>query len=217
MVSLKNEFIKLTPSERLYQCPFPIIGLTGGIASGKTTFANYFETLGITVINADLLIKKIYQDQSTIDYISSHFPNVVKNNQIDFKQLRELAFKDASTKQQLETYLYPKLPTAFNRELSVKPNTTLVLYDVPLLFEKKLQHLFDLILVISVNSLEQIRRVTARDQISSDLAKDIIANQLPLSEKLKLADVVIDNSDSSIPPERNADLQNFIKSYLTLQ
>ena len=187
--SLKNEFITLKIEQRLYQCPVPIIGLTGGIATGKSFFANYLSQRGLPVISADDLIKNIYDWPETKDWL-------LKNN-LPSKgtKLREMVFNDPDLKIKLENYLYPQLPKSFLYFFSRLKNPKVIIYDVPLLFEKKMELLFDQVVLVYASKTEQIKRLMQRDHISNDLALKMLQSQIPIEEKKLKTKWVIDNDD----------------------
>src|SRR5690606_10016346 len=113
LLKLKSELCRLTPKTRLYNVEVPIIGLTGGIATGKTTVAKKFENLGALVINADLLVKQIYQTSEAFDFVSTHFKNAIINSKIDFTLLRKEVFKDDESKSLIEKFIYPRIEGQF--------------------------------------------------------------------------------------------------------
>src|SRR4051812_34511938 len=115
MRNLKNNLVKLTPDKRLYQIPCPIIGLTGGIGTGKSTVAELFRAENIPVIDADRLVKNIYQETETKEYIQRHFPAAVVNSEIDFKKLREIVFVNPDAKKLVEEFIYARMPLEFKK------------------------------------------------------------------------------------------------------
>ena len=92
MKKLKEEFIKLSKADRLYKVEHPVIGLTGGIATGKSTVSRFFAKEGIPVISADALVKTIYEKSDTIEFVKNNWPSSIVNNNIDFSILRKIAF-----------------------------------------------------------------------------------------------------------------------------
>lgn len=192
---LKSSYITKDLSTRLYQIPVPIIGLTGGIATGKSTVADFFRRDGFAVIDADKLVKSIYQTQEALDFIALEFPSAILNGSIHFKTLRELAFGHPDSQLKIETFIYKRMPQAFLSAYQSFNSPDLVVYDVPLLFEKNLDRLIDQSLCVYAPREIQIERLMARDQISHELAGNIISKQMGIDEKKLKADWVIDNSD----------------------
>src|SRR5690606_10373426 len=135
---------KLKPETRLHQTPVPIIGLTGGIASGKSTVSRMLVQKGIPVIDADQLIKDIYRLPETKTFVSEKCPDALKHDEIHFPTLRERFFNNPELKKDLERFLYQRLPQAFQAAYQKLGSPSYVVYDVPLLFEKGLDRLVDL-------------------------------------------------------------------------
>lgn len=145
LLKLKSKFCKLNPENRLYRLDIPIIGLTGGIATGKSSASSILSKKGAPIIDADALVKDIYAMDETIELLAKLAPQVLKDKKtIDFKLLREIFFNDHSLKGELETHIYSLLPQAFRARLKSLEAPNFVIYDVPLLFEKGLQKSMDL-------------------------------------------------------------------------
>jgi dephospho-CoA kinase len=192
-VKLKDIFINKTSEQRLYQSNCPVIGLTGGIATGKSSVSTKFQELGLKVICADKLVKDIYNLDETFEFINLHFPNVIEEKKINFKSLREIAFSNEQSKKELEDFIYQRLPTAFDTELNTLGPIDVLVYDVPLLFEKNMSDKFDVTICVYTKESLQIERLIKRDSTTQELAKKIISNQLPIDKKKELSDFTIDN------------------------
>ena len=203
MKKLKNSLVKKTQDNRLYNIPIPIIGLTGGIASGKSTVAELLRKKNIPVIDADRLVKNIYQMPETKAFIKTHFSDAVVDNEIIFKKLREIAFSSESSKKILEDYIYALLPIEFKKSFSLLNSPSLLVYDVPLLFEKNLNDLIDISICVYTPQNIQIERLVNRDHISKELAENIINQQTDIEEKRKLADFAIINTSDLSALESN--------------
>jgi len=195
-VKLKKIFTTKTSKERLYETPCPVIGLTGGIATGKSTVSNLFTKAGVHVICADKLVKSIYSMEETINFIQEEFPNVVENSVINFKALREVAFKEVQNKEKLEKFIYKRLPAAYQTELAKIKSPELIVYDVPLLFEKSMEQLFDLTICVYAKREVQIERIIKRDSSSKELAEKILDHQFPIDKKKELSDFCINNNST---------------------
>ena len=197
ILNLKQAYCKLDKNQRFYQLERPIIGLTGGIATGKSSASKYLKSKGFPLIDADSLVKKIYAQDETIDFVKSCSESYInQDNNIDFKLLRKDVFNSASLKEKVENFIYARLPKAFNSELDkLEPNGAII-YDIPLLFEKNLASQFDITICIGTSLEIQLERVMQRDRISEDLARSIIDNQMSIIEKIKKADFHIDNSSN---------------------
>jgi dephospho-CoA kinase len=191
---LKNNLVKLSADKRLYQIPVPIIGLTGGIGTGKSTVAASLRKHGFAVIDADQNVKLVYQKPETLIFIKKHFLAAVHNEQIDFKKLREIVFINQDAKQLIEDYIYQHLPGVFLEAYKMFNNPEVIIYDVPLLFEKQLHLLVDVSVCVYAPREVQIQRLMARDHSTRDLAEKILSNQLDIEEKKKLSDFIIENT-----------------------
>ena len=194
MKKLKSNWIKKDSNSRIYNIPVPIIGLTGGIATGKSTVANLLRNKNIPVIDADQLVKNIYQQPSTIAFIRSQFPESMTDQKINFKKLREIAFANEANKSILENYIYSYLPEEFKKNYHLFESPPFIVYDVPLLFEKKLHLMVDLSICVYAPKTIQIERLMVRDQISRDLAESIINQQMDIEDKKKMSDFTISNT-----------------------
>lgn len=189
----------LNSSKRLYKLEQPIVAITGGIASGKSTVVNNLEKSGRIVLSADAIVKKIYQEKSTISFIKEHAPQAVSKESINFSILREMFFSDKNLKVAVEDFIYPKMESIFKQSLNDESSkfsndNFFIYYEIPLLFERDLQDYFDLVVVIATPEETQIERMIERDKNSKEIAKKIISSQLPMKEKIKRSHLYIDNS-----------------------
>lgn len=195
MSELQPRWIKLKPAARLYGCDFPIVALTGGIASGKSTVLKFFKEQGAAVISADELIKDIYRWPLTKIWLTALAPDVLENGEVLFSKLREKVFQDTTLKIEVENFLYARLPQAFQDRLKALGNVSWLVYEIPLLFERNMQDLFDVVVVSWVPVEIQKKRLLSRDPLTTASTADaILSAQLSLDEKKKKADLVFDNS-----------------------
>ena len=206
---LKKEFTRLTHKQRLYELPVPMIGLTGGIASGKTTVGKAFLARGLPVINADLLVKDVYTLPETLAHISLKYPQAVEKGLINFPLLRQLVFSDPKVKQDIESLIYAKLPQAFMTAYHKLSNPEVVVYDVPLLFEKKMEALFDLNVLVYAPRKIQLSRLILRDGHAEALAEKILDQQMDIEEKRLKAEFVIENSQTEA--ELTEEIEHFLR------
>jgi len=207
---LLPKLITKNSGSRLYQLPVPIVGLTGGIATGKSTVAKLFKSLQFPVIDADALVKSVYQKQEVFDFIQIHYPNAIVNKSIDFKILRAIAFANDAEIKKIETEIYRHLPGEFLRAYHSFSSANFIIYDVPLLFEKGLDKLVDQKIVVYSPREMQIERLMKRDHISLEAAEKILTHQLPIDQKKQMADFLIDNSKSEKDLEEN--FQNIVST-----
>lgn len=194
MKKLKKEFITKSSESRLHNLEIPVIALTGGIATGKSTISEYLVALGLPIICADKLVKEIYGLKETTEFISSVAPESIENDQVNFKILRSLVFNDSKLKTKVENYIYSLLPHFFKKK-SEELKAPYVIYDVPLLYEKKLDQLVDQVICVYASQEIQHERVAKRDKSSSEIINKILSSQLPIDFKKEKADFVIDNSE----------------------
>lgn len=178
-----------------------LVGLTGGIASGKSTVSAAFVGLGATLVDADLLAREVVAPGTEgLALIVEHFGEGVLDAQgaLDRKRLGEIVFADKSKRETLEAITHPRI---FQRFLQATEDgrargLPALIYDAPLLIERKLHLMVDTVVVVWVPHEVQLQRLMARDQIDRAAAELRLAAQMPLDDKRALADHVIDNSGS---------------------
>ncbi len=178
-----------------------IIGLTGGIASGKSTVASFFKAQNIPVIETDQIAKTVLSPGSdAYDRVVQHFGEAILLSEgiINRKALGERIFKNESERETLNQIVHPEVRTITQSKVDVlkKEGHDLIVIDVPLLFEAGFDQDVDSTLVISVPKEIQIERLMARDGIDKAYALKKINAQIPLKEKRQRADYVIDNRGS---------------------
>ncbi len=212
-MKLRRELIKRLPQQRLYQLSVPIIGLTGGIATGKTTVSNLLNQKGLAVINADSLVKEIYSWPETIQFVQDHFPHAIAEEKILFPILRQTVFNNLAAKDLIEKFIYQRLPLAFQSAFERLSSPAFVIYDVPLLFEKGLDQLVDTTTLVYAPRSVQKERLIKRDQISSALAENILDQQMDIETKKTKAEFIIDNTktDTELLKEVDSFLQKVIE------
>ena len=193
MLKLKEKYIQHTKDSRISGLSSPVIGLTGGIATGKSTVSDYLKAQGHPVICADQMVKRLYGKEETINFIQKEFPGVCGPQGIDFKKLREVFFHDSKAQSLIEGFLYPRLALEVKTEFKSLGSPSYIFYDVPLLFEKNMASGVDLRLLVYAPYEIQLKRLLERDKISAELAQEILAKQWPIDQKLKLSDFVIKN------------------------
>ncbi|GCL55546.1 dephospho-CoA kinase [Microcystis aeruginosa NIES-3806] len=174
-----------------------IIGLTGGIACGKSTVSNYLENIyKIPVLDADLYAREAVEKGSAIlERIFARYGRKVKteDNSLNRQQLGEIIFNNPEEKIWLESQIHPYVRECFKRHLE-QLEAPIVVFSIPLLFEAKLTYLVTEIWVVFCGFEQQIERLMTRNNLSREQAIARINNQMPLAEKIALADIVLDNS-----------------------
>tara|TARA_R100001039_G_C1849862_1_gene109966 strand:- start:548 stop:1147 length:600 start_codon:yes stop_codon:yes gene_type:complete len=194
-----------------------VIGITGGIGSGKTAATDAFTTLGISVVDADLVAREVVQPgQPALAAITDHFGQhiLLPDGNLDRPALREIIFRDPSAKQWLEALLHPLIRQEIVSRLrhSDSPYTLL---SSPLLLETDQQTLCNRVLVIDAPASVQLARAMARDNSSADTIKAIMASQLDRQQRLAQADDIITN-DGDLLALHDA-VQAMHKTYLELK
>ena len=187
-----------------------IVALTGGIGSGKSTVADAFSRLGITIIDADIIARQVVEpDTPALNAIKAHFGQAIINadGTLNRRKLRECIFSDSSEKAWLNALLHPIIHQETQRQIAAA-RSPYVLWVVPLLVENQLHNKADRVLVIDVSPETQIQRTVARDQ-----AEQILAAQATRAQRLAVADDVIDNNGA--PDAIASDVARLHAQYLT--
>lgn len=174
-------------------------GLTGGIATGKSTAKKLIESLGFSVIDADQISHTLSEPgQPGYAGIVSHFGKNILNSDhtIDRKKLGQIVFSDEKNKTDLERILHPLIQQEVKKQKGelLDRGDKIAFYDVPLLFEKNLQSNFDVTVLIWCDPKIQLERLMKRNSLTRDEALLRISNQLPLIQKVKWANYCVDNS-----------------------
>jgi dephospho-CoA kinase len=172
-----------------------IIGLTGGIGTGKTTVANYFASKGVPVYIADEAAKEIMNAKDVVQQVQALFAEnvILENGQLNRNYIRELVFTDKDKLAQLNSIIHPKVTLDFENWLKQNNNAPFVIKEVAILFETNGQNYCDATILVTAPLETRIQRVVERDKTPKEIILNIINNQLPEDEKIKLATYVIDN------------------------
>lgn len=187
-----------------------VIGLTGGIACGKSTVAAIFRSLGVPVVDADELARRVVEPGSpALAEIAERFgPDVIaETGALDRKRLGAIVFSDPSARADLESITHPRIAAAGKSDVArhLAAGAPLVIYEAALIVEKQLHKAMSGLIVVSLPQDVQRQRLMARDQIGAEAADARLAAQLPLAEKLAVADHVIDNSGGRVETERQVE------------
>lgn len=176
-----------------------LIGLTGGIGSGKSTVANIFSQYGFPIIDSDKIARDVVEpSEEAWQKIVQHFGKKILNtdNTINRKELGEIIFRDHEKREKLNQITHPIIISRILAEAkALQKNHKHIIVEVPLLYESNSTNLFDLIIVVYVNKNIQLQRVIERDRIEQDLALAKIDAQLSLEIKKDKADFVVYNDD----------------------
>lgn len=191
-----------------------IIGLTGGIASGKSTVSNFFKELRVEIVDADLVAKEISEKKESVERIKNIFGNdiVDAEGKVIRERLRERVFRDRALLEKLNGIIHPQVIEYFQRKKIENSDNEIMIFDIPLLYETNMDKLCDKVIVVGLEKEKQIERVILRDGSSRELAQKIISNQMSLEDKMKRADIVIMNNGSLEDlKEKVIEVYNFLK------
>ena len=173
-----------------------IVGLTGGIGSGKTTIANEFSELGIELVDADIIAREVVEQGTTgLSQIISHYGMDIldSSGKLDRTKLRSKVFDDEQERQWLNNLLHPLIRKQMLAAVK-NANSPYVIMVVPLLFENGLDSLVNTTLVVDIPPHEQVARTAKRDGVNSTQVEKIINRQISRKLRLSKADAVIDNT-----------------------
>jgi dephospho-CoA kinase len=178
-----------------------VIGLTGGIASGKSTVSAMFTDMGITVIDADIEARLAVEpgEKAYNDIVSQFGTEILEENgTINRPKLGEIIFNNEEKRLLLNSIVHPAVRErmAQKRAQAEAANEKAVVLDIPLLFESKLTGLIEKIILVYVDEQTQLERLMKRNGFSEEEASARIKSQMPLKDKVSLADAVINNSGS---------------------
>ncbi|MBS5037947.1 MAG: dephospho-CoA kinase [Fusobacterium sp.] len=173
-----------------------IVGLTGGIASGKSTVSKMFKELGAEIIDADIKAKEISQREEVVSKMKNIFGNKIlnENGKIDRNKIKEIVFSDKEKLKMLNNLIHPKVMEEFKKIKENADKNDIIIFDIPLLFETGMDKMCDKIMLVFVDINTQIKRMIERDNITEELAVKIINSQMSLDEKLKKSEIHIENN-----------------------
>lgn len=194
-----------------------VIGITGGIASGKTTVANLFkQQFKIDIVDADIVAREVVEPGTPgLNAIIEHFgTDIVRDNQtLDRAKLREKIFSNPEEKTWVNGLLHPMIREKMIEDLE-QVTSDYALLVVPLLVENKLDSLCDRVLVVDVEPQTQISRTVKRDNVSEEQAKAILASQASREQRLALADDVVKNNPDD--PDLLLQITDLHEKYLAM-
>jgi dephospho-CoA kinase len=177
-----------------------LIGLTGGVGSGKSTVAGIFADLGATIVDADEATHAVYAPGTEgFDAVVDAFgPEYVREGEIDRKRLGDLVFKDEAARLRLNEIVHPRVRDwmAARTAEAAERDAQVVIQDVPLLFENGLQNLFTSTVLVYARPQTQVARLVEQRGLSHDRVRAMLAAQMPIDEKRALATFIIENDGS---------------------
>ncbi len=187
-----------------------LIGITGGIGTGKSTVTNYLHTrYNLPIWDADIYARSAVTVGSPIlDRISQRYGNSIlqSDGTLDRHQLGQIIFSSPDERQWLETQIHPYVRTCFETEISQFPSNGTAILAIPLLFEAQMTDLVTEIWVVSCDLSTQLTRIMTRDRLTAADARMRIQSQMSLTDKIALADINLDNSASIADLQQQIDL-----------
>ena len=175
-----------------------ILGLTGGIAMGKSTISNFLRDKGIPIVDADEIAHAVLEFKAVKVQLVKAFGTPILNEQkqVDRKQLGKIVFGESKKLGELNQIVQPVIRQEIIRQLKSFTTEPVVVLDAPVLFEQGYETLVDCIMVVSTTPAEQLRRLMERDHLTREDAQKRIDAQMPIEIKQKKSDVTIDSSGS---------------------
>ena len=171
-----------------------IIGLTGGIGSGKTSLANYIKTLGIPVYNSDERAREISNSPKIIEAVKAEFGNhLIKNGLLDRGRLAEIVFNDSDKLSKLNKIIHPTVLKDFKDWVQKHSNSPILIKEAAILFESGSYKDCDFIITVVAPTEEKIKRVIARDKIKKEEVLKRMKNQWTDEQRIENSDYVIEN------------------------
>lgn len=172
-----------------------ILGLTGGIASGKSTVSKKLRELGSYIIDADKISREVSDSTKVLKALEENFGSeIIDRGHLDRQKLREIIFENDEKRELLNNIMHPVIVAKIIKEIENNREEKLIILDIPLLYETGLEYLCDKVLVVCTGESIQVERIKLRDGIEEELAKKIIGAQMPLMEKRKKAEFHIENN-----------------------
>ncbi|KRM13244.1 dephosphocoenzyme A kinase [Paucilactobacillus suebicus DSM 5007 = KCTC 3549] len=178
-----------------------VLGLTGGIATGKSTVTNIFKKFNFPVISADEVAREVVEPGTNglaqiVETFGEQFLN--SDGTLNRSKLGKLVFSDHDKLDKLNDLLQPVIHHEIGRQITkLKENhPALIVLEIPLLFEQHNEEMVDYVMVVSTSDHDQLKRLKQRNGLSNEEASQRINSQIPLKDKINLADIVIDNSGS---------------------
>ena len=179
-----------------------LLGVTGGIASGKSTVVKMLEDLGAPIIDFDIIARQVVEPgrpalREIVDYFGKQV--LEEDGSLDRKRVSDIVFRDFEKRKKLEGFIHPRIHEEFVKqvnEIAEKDPNAIIQVDIPLLIELNMQYMFHKLMVVHIPQEKQVERLAERDGISIEEAANILKAQLPIDEKVSYADFVIHNQGS---------------------
>lgn len=191
------------------------IGITGGIGSGKTTVCKIFAVLGVPVFQADSVAGKLQnEDPVVVSKLTTLFGNQIYSAEglLDRKRVASIIFDNKLLLEEVNNIVHPAVHQAFDHWKSKYGDSPYVIYEAAILFETGSFHNFDLSILVVADEEERIGRVMKREKTTVDAIRNRMRNQMIDSEKIKLADYIINNNDNQLIIPQVLKLNEILKS-----
>ncbi|KUP06643.1 dephospho-CoA kinase [Bacillus coahuilensis m2-6] len=187
-----------------------IIGLTGGIASGKSTVSTMLLQKGFKVIDADIAARKVVEpgEEAYLQIIEEFGQQIVwPSGELNRERLGEVIFNNEEKRLMLNSIVHPAVRKEMikEKEEALEIGRKTIFMDIPLLFESKLTWMVDKVILVYVERDEQIKRLMRRNEYSEEMALSRIQSQMPLEEKVALSDIIINNNKTFKETEDQVD------------
>lgn len=193
-----------------------VLGLTGGIATGKTTVVNIFKERGYPIVDGDVIAREVVQPgkEGLVAIVEKFGTEILlENGQLNRKKLGAIIFSDDNKRKQLDSTLGPFIRTEIIKQIEQeKKRNQLVIADIPLLYEYHYESLVDKVAVVYIPETLQLKRLMARNQLTKEEAFSRIKSQWSIEEKKKKADIVFDNQGTLA--ETKTQVLSWIDSFL---
>lgn len=190
------------------------IGLTGNIASGKTTSENIFKECGFKVISADDVVHDLLKnDKNVISKVTGVFPNldIFENSTLSRKKIGKIVFKNKDLRTKLENIIHVEVIKKINEFFVANKDEKATIASIPLLFEAKLQNMFDIIIFVQADEKTRLERLMKRNNYSEEFAKKIMNTQMDENLKIPLSNFVIKNNTDE--KSLKAQIEDIVKKF----
>ena len=176
-----------------------VLGITGGIATGKTAVSNILQEMGFDIIDMDIISREVILLPEVINMLTKEFgTNILTNSGVDRKKLRETVFNSREKVDKLNSIMHPAIIKMSEEKIKKLEDMKkkLIIVVIPLLFEVNLEYLVDKILLVAASREKQTERIIKRDNTNKTDAENIINSQMSLDEKRMKSDYIIENNGS---------------------
>ena len=174
-----------------------VLGITGGIATGKTAVSDILKEMGFDIIDMDIISREVIKLPEIIKMLTNEFgADILTNGNIDRKKLREFVFDNQEKVEKLDSIMHPAIIKISQEKIEKLKGMKkkLIVVVIPLLFEVQLEYLVDKILLVAASREKQTERIIKRDNTNKTDAENIINSQMPLDEKRIKSDYIIENN-----------------------